>query len=777
MVNNPLFVKLFFSCILCIFLNSLKSQCVIDCSNIRDTFLTCEDLIPAADTSLAQVINCIDSTYCVNILETNNGGEGCAGDTFRLTRRYIVDLDCDFLTLDDQDTCTQIFSVVDTIRPTVTCPANTTIQCPARPVFGTPTASDLCDGNPTIKLVSTDSIPGTCPQEYVLTRIWNATDDCGNVSFNCGQSITVEDTTPPTITCPINTTVQCPTLPTCGTPIASDLCDVSPTINVVGTDSIPGTCPQEYVITRTWNATDDCNNTSVNCSQSVSVEDTTRPVITCPANTTLQCHSTTVFGTPTASDLCDDSPIINLVRTDSIPGSCPQEYVLTRTWNATDAALNTSFNCSQRITVEDTIRPSITCPANTTIQCSSTMVFGTPTASDLCDGSPTINAVSTDSIPGTCPQEYVLTRTWNATDDCLNTSFNCSQSITVVDTTRPVITCSANTIIQCPARPVFTPTASDLCNGSPTLNVMSTDSIPGTCPQEYVLTRTWNATDDCGNVSFNCSQSITVEDTTRPVITCPVDTTIQCPATPVFGTPTATDLCDATPTINTVSTDSIPGTCPQEYVLTRTWNATDDCLNTSFNCSQSITVEDTTRPVITCPVNTTIQCPATPVFGTPTATDLCDATPTINTVSTDSIAGTCPQEYVLTRTWNASDDCGNVSINCSQNITVEDTTRPVITCPANTTIQCPATPVFGTPTASDLCDATPTINVVSTDSIAGTCPQEYVLTRTWNATDDCANVSFNCSQSITVEDTTRPVITCPVNTTIQCPATPVFGTP
>src|SRR5204863_3611660 len=52
-----------------------------------------------------------------------------------------------------------------------------------------------------------------------------------------------------------------------------------------------------------------------------------------------------------------------------------------------------------------------------------------------------------------------------------------------------------------------------------------------------------------GNSSM-ASQVIHVVDTTAPVIsTLPEPSTIQCPATPSFATPTATDACDASPTL------------------------------------------------------------------------------------------------------------------------------------------------------------------------------------------------------------------------------------
>ena len=58
------------------------------------------------------------------------------------------------------------------------------------------------------------------------------------------------------------------------------------------------------------------------------------------------------------------------------------------------------------------------------------------------------------------------------------------------------------------------------------------------------MTRTWTATDACGNGS-TASQTINVQDITAPVIAAlPAQTTIDCPATPSFAQAMATDACD-----------------------------------------------------------------------------------------------------------------------------------------------------------------------------------------------------------------------------------------
>src|SRR5258706_10394674 len=102
----------------------------------------------------------------------------------------------------------------------------------------------------------------------------------------------------------------------------------------------------------------------------------------------------------------------------------------------------------------------------------------------------------------------------------------------------------ANTTIECTASPSFTaPTATDACGGA-TVNLISDVTAAGTCANNYTRTRTWDAVDGCGNHSATISQTVTVVDTTPPVIgAAGVNTTIECTGTPSFTAPTATDAC------------------------------------------------------------------------------------------------------------------------------------------------------------------------------------------------------------------------------------------
>src|SRR4026209_1227590 len=307
---------------------------------------------------------------------------------------------------------------------------------------------------------------------------------------------------------------------------------------------------------------------------------------------------------------------------------------------------------------------------------------------------------------GTCANAYTKTRTWTATDACGNTA-TASQAITVEDNTPPVISgVDGAQTIYCPSTPVCSsPTASDGCGAMTASLTYSDATTPGTCANAYTKTRTWTATDACGNTA-KASQAITVKDNTPPVISgVGGPQTIYCPATPVFSSPIASDACGAMTASLTFSDATTPGSCANAYTKTRTWTATDDCGNTA-KASQAITVKDNTPPVISGVGGPqTIYCPATPVFSSPIASDACGAMTASLTFSDATTPGSCANAYTKTRTWTATDDCGNTA-KASQAITVKDNTPPVISGVGGPqTIYCPATPVFSSPIASDACGA------------------------------------------------------------------------
>ncbi|MCW3090064.1 MAG: C-terminal target protein, partial [Ferruginibacter sp.] len=134
---------------------------------------------------------------------------------------------------------------------------------------------------------------------------------------------------------------------------------------------------------------------------------------------------------------------------------------------------------------------------------------------------------------------------------------------------------------------------------------------------------------------------------------------------------------------------------------------------------------DIISPLITCPGNMTVNCQddnSSTATGVATATDNC--TPAANITITQTETSTYSADpfnvlhynYVITRTWKATDVAGNFS-TCPQTITVHDVTKPVLgTIPTDVTVNCDAVPAAAVVSATDNCDPAPAVslNEVST---------------------------------------------------------------
>ncbi|MFV8344098.1 immunoglobulin domain-containing protein, partial [Flavobacterium sp. XS2P39] len=166
-----------------------------------------------------------------------------------------------------------------------------------------------------------------------------------------------------------------------------------------------------------------------------------------------------------------------------------------------------------------------------------------------------------------------------------------SSSVSVEDTTAPSISAAgSNTIINCPALPVFTaPTATDNCSTA-IVNVVSDITTPGNCIGAYSKTITWDATDGSGNHSVTVSQTITVQDNNAPTASNPAAITLSgCNGTfPAADTAVVTDEADAcsTPVVAFVS-DSAPALVGCTETTIRTYSVTDACGNT-INVTQNL---------------------------------------------------------------------------------------------------------------------------------------------------------------------------------------------
>ncbi|GAA4808862.1 gliding motility-associated C-terminal domain-containing protein [Litoribaculum gwangyangense] len=746
-------------------LNSRYPYSNTESADIKDTFIDVANGYNATDDDVSTIASI---TY-IDILTPDTS---CPSE---VTRTFTITDICG-----NTATAIQTISIDDITAPIINnSPGDLDVTLECSNLTGianantlSPTATDNCS-TATINLISdTTTVDPNCPNAYVHVHVWNFTDECGNTSANFTQTITVVDNTPPIInTEASNITVECDGdnsaeliawLDSNGGANATDNCSsVTWSNDYSGLNLACGATGSGVV---TFIATDACGNTN-STSATFTVVDTTPPSINgVPADTSVNCSSVPTAPNVSATDACSTNPLTVTFTETTSPGSCAGNYTVVRTWSATDECGNIA-NETQTITVVDTTAPVIdNTPGDldATLECSdaagiSAALTLAPTATDDCS-TPAITLVSDDTtVDPTCPNAYTQVRVWNFTDGC-NTSANFTQTITVIDTTAPVIDLPANVSAECSddLSPIAfgTATATDNCDPNPvvTFTDVRTD---GPCVGTYTITRTWTATDACGNVA-SANQIISTSDTTAPTFdqtTLPGNLVVECDGVPEPEVLTATDNCGiALVTVEDVRTN---GNCDYNYTITRTYTATDECGLTNTHV-QTITVQDTTPPAfveVLPNANIVVECDAIPNAETLTAIDNCgSATVTVSDTRTD---GNCPNSYILSRTWTATDECG-LTTTYTQNIIVQDTTAPTFdqTLPRDVTVECDDIPAVTTITASDNCGpATVTVNDVITN---GNCPSNYFIARTWVATDECGLTTTH-SQIITVQDTTAPV--------------------
>ncbi|MBK8829775.1 MAG: hypothetical protein IPN60_02765 [Saprospiraceae bacterium] len=256
-------------------------------------------------------------------------------------------------------TCQAVIEILDTIDPTITCPADTlTLECDADGDFtilgnsliaawlGSATATDACSGAGVTNNYNPLGYSNGCGATGMQTVTFTATDSCGNTS-TCQAVIEILDTVDPTITCPSDTlTLECDSdgdftilgnsliAAWLGSATATDACSGAGVTNDYNPDGYSNGCGATGMQTVTFTATDSCGNTST-CQAVIEILDTVDPTITCPADTlTLECDSDGDFtilgnsliaawlGSATATDACSGAGVTNDYNPDGFSNGC-----------------------------------------------------------------------------------------------------------------------------------------------------------------------------------------------------------------------------------------------------------------------------------------------------------------------------------------------------------------------------------------------------------------------------------------------------------------------
>ena len=491
--------------------------------------------------------------------------------------------------------------------------------------------------------------------------------------------------------------------------------------------------------------------------------------VTSPTPITVECNAIPFAINPKATTTCEGGKLAFVFSENKTLGTCPNNYTLLRKWVVTDVC-GSSATAEQKITVRDTKAPSIGLLPNITAECSNIPIAVKPGVADACSKNNTLTLQETKEINILCTDSYRLLRTWTAVDACNNKSTK-TQYITVVDKTKPIFSnIPQNITVECTSIPSsLAPSVSDNCDTQVDLiyRESSTAGVLDNAGCSYVVKREWIATDNCGNTNI-ATQLVTIKDTKSPKFTTTItDLTVSCAQLPTLNAPGAVDNCTKLVKVTLVEIKTALN-CPDSYLLKREWTATDNCGNTAMQ-RQLITVLDKTAPsIFGVPSNVTMSC--SQILAAPsknvTAIDECDKQ--VDIVFKESKTnGNCSDSYGIKREWTAKDDCGNIATR-TQNISVRDNAAPIfLQIPSNITVECHKIPKAAALYTSDNCDKQ--VDLLFKEVKAnGICANSYVLTRTWTATDNCAN-SKVVSQNIIVNDFSAPkLVGVPANLTLDC---------
>jgi len=670
-------------------------------------------------------------------------GQGCSGS---LVRHWMATDACGNVATFDQE-----IQYADNSAPTIlSLPEDVTAGCDQVP---TADATDIVfEDNCSAASASVNDIlvPGGCPGGYNIERTYTVTDACGN-SVSATQNIYVVDEVAPVLVgVPADTAIFCgEELPITATSATDNCSSADDVVITVEDQLLPSSCGT--TVQRIYMASDACGNTT-SIVQEITFIDNIAPIfISVPAAATINCGDESSLEDAVAIDGCSE---VTISEEQFSIGDCGNSFV--RVFTATDGCGNWA-TAEQQVTVIDDEVPSFDGIAQTIIlSCSDAVPNADVVAVDACGD--VVMSHTDESQSFGCG--YQIMREYTATDACGNTA-TFVQIIQFVDEEGPVFLNAPSDIsLSCgDASPsVELPLVSDACS-EPAEVTFTEFTETGSCAGSYTITRTYVATDACGNTSSHI-QTISFVDDVPPVFNefnAVVELSCENASAALA---TASDNCgDVIVTFNDTFIDGACGT------RTRTYTATDACGN-SAQAEQTLVVSDLVAPVfLTFPVSASVSCDEV----MPVEESYIEYTENCSEVtvtwSEEITPGDCPNSYVTTRTCTLTDECGN-STSASYTLNVSDTEGPQIAgVPADLTLDCgeaiPNADVF----VVDNCTALPVFTLTETMENIGCA---VVMTRRWTAEDECGNVTQEV-QIITYVDQTAPVLSqYPENIVLVC---------
>jgi gliding motility-associated-like protein len=605
------------------------------------------------------------------------------------------------------------YTAIDSVGNTAVCSFNVTVMgnmppafnncpgpiavfagstsCSAIASWNVPAATGGCGPN-SVNVVSNFD-PGDVFQPGNTDVNYVATDLLGNTSV-CVFTVSVADSTAPSIVCPANITLQtdnglCFSTAPFSLPSVTDNCDQSP---VLTNNFAPGDPFPIGTTAVTFSAIDDAGNSN-SCSFQITVQDQNPPVLDCPDNLTVSapigvCNSAATWILPTVTDDCTLNTITPTSSFD--PGDLFAVGTTTVAYFATDA-FNNVGTCLFTVTVEETTPPAFpACPNSLLVSlppssCDTTLTWAPPTATDNCGA---VDTIFPDIQPGSVFATGLTVITYTALDLAGN-SATCTFTVQILDQTAPMFdSCPTDTVLVSPG-PCGTvydfilPDVTDNCDTMPmiiTSHQPLLDTFPNGTTTVVILAR-----DISGNID-TCSFKVTVNSSNiLGFSNTPADLQYSgCFAIGQWTPPVPQGFC----VLDTLIATYTPGDTFQlgatvvEYIVI-------DQLGLSASTTFTVTVTETEPPVIDCPEDVSVNvgglvlsdpdnfivsadtlgdCSGVRLsFNIPGVTDNCSA-PTLNQTGGPASGGAFPVG-VQTLTFVATDAAGNTA-ECAVQIEV-----------------------------------------------------------------------------------------------------------
>lgn len=490
---------------------------------------------------------------------------------------------------------------------------------------------------------------------------------------------------------------------------------------------------------------------------------------------TLNVTCGSAFTDPGATATCDPAlpPDYRLETDSGVNINAPGSYQITYTlFDSLDAPV---ASISRVVNVSDATAPSLALvgAATQTIQCGTAFTDPGATATDSCAGAISSSIVRTGTVVTTSPGSYTLT--YNVSDPSGNAAAPVSRTVTVEDTTAPVVTLVGASTISHPFLQPFTDpgaTAADACNGNLTGSIVKTGTVNVQVAGDYTLT--YEATDATGNKG-SVTRTVTVQEGPPPTITLVGASPLflECGGTFTDPGATATDVLDGDITAQIEASGNVDVNEPGIYA--RTYKVTNSRNQTSAIVTRAIAVQDSKAPVVSLlgAAEVTVECGTSYTDAGATADDQCEGDVTASIVAAQGklLADTAQkllkagEAYVNTGapgtyriSFTAEDATGNVSVPAVRTVNVVDTIAPAITLigAAEVITPCAVPYVDGGATASDSCAGDLTADIALEGTVDTSAPGTYTVT---HRVSDPAGNEASVTRTVVVVDAVAPVVT------------------